>query len=197
MYEYAMFMDVINRQELALDKEKYFGMVFKGGIFIHPTDTIYGLGCDATNPAAVEKLRVVKQRSSMPFSVIAPSKKWIYDNCVVAGDAVKWVELLPGPYTLILKLSNLNAISKEVNLGSETLGIRIPRHWFSKVVEELGVPVVTTSANVSGQDFMTSIDNVDRRIAARLDFAIYEGEKKGKPSTIVKLTEEVIEVIER
>ncbi|MBI3034404.1 threonylcarbamoyl-AMP synthase [Candidatus Woesearchaeota archaeon] len=190
-------MDVINRQELALGKDKYFGMVLNGGIFIHPTDTIYGLGCDATNSAAVEKLRVVKQRSSMPFSVIAPSKKWIYDNCIVSADAVKWVERLPGPYTLILKLSNFNAVSKEVNLGSDTLGIRIPRHWFSKVVEEIGIPVVTTSANVSGQDFMTSIENVDSRIASRLDFAIYEGEKKGKPSAIVKLAEEKIEIIER
>lgn len=190
-------MEIINRQELCLRRDEFFGRVQKGSVFIHPTDTIYGLGCDATNSVAVKRLREIKHRSSIPFSVIAPSKQWIRNNCIINKVAEEWLDKLPGPYTFLLKLSNPLAVSEEVNLGSETLGVRIPRHWFSKVVEALGVPVVTTSANISGNNFMTSIDNLDSRIALRMDFAIYEGEKRGKPSTIVNLVEEYVKVIER
>ncbi len=190
-------MEIINRQELCLRKHEFFSKILSGGIFIHPTDTIYGIGCDATNTDAVLKLRAAKQRSSMPFSVIAPSKKWIVDNCIVGENSMEWIEKLPGPYTILLRLSNPAAISPEVNLGSETLGVRIPRHWISKVVEALDRPLVTTSANISGSDFMTSIDNLDSRIALKMDFAIYEGEKKGKPSTIINLINKDVRIIER
>ncbi len=189
-------MNLINRQELGIEKFYYFGRIRKGAVFIHPTDTIYGLGCDATNPVAVAKLRDIKQRSATPFSVIAPGIGWIRKNCVVRPAHGEWLGKLPGPYTLVFQLSNRSAVAPEVNCGLDTLGVRVPRHWFSKVVEELGFPVVTTSANISGQDFMTSIDNIDSRVASRVDFAIYEGEKKGTPSTVVKLVEEV-EVLKR
>ncbi len=190
-------MDVINRQEMCIRKNEFFEKIENGAIFIHPTDTIYGLGCNAKNENAVERLRQVKMRSGVPFSVIAPSKKWIVDNCIIRGEGKEWVNKLPGPYTLILRLANPQAVAANVNLGSNTLGVRIPKHWFSKAIEELGVPIVTTSANISGEEFMTSIDNLDRRISSKIEFAIYEGEKKGKPSTIVNLADEYIKIIER
>ncbi len=190
-------MEIINRQELCLRKHEFFSRILSGGIFIHPTDTIYGIGCDATNTEAVEKLRLIKQRSSMPFSIIAPSKKWIVDNCIVGRIALEWLERLPGPYTLLLRLGNPQAVSPEVNLSGETIGVRIPKHWFSKVVEALDRPMVTTSANISGSNFMTSTDDLDSRIAMKMDFAIYEGEIKGKPSTIVNLINENVRIIER
>ncbi|MBI2133982.1 Sua5/YciO/YrdC/YwlC family protein [Candidatus Woesearchaeota archaeon] len=190
-------MEIINRQEISLRKHEFFERIMNGSIFIHPTDTIYGLGCTATNDDAVIKLRKLKQRASMPFSVIAPSKKWIMENCIVSKKGEGWLRELPGPFTLLLKLSNPMAVSNEVNLSSDTLGVRLPRHWFGKVVEAVGVPVVTTSANVSGADFMTSIDDLDSRIALGVDFAVYEGEKKGKPSTIINLINEDVKIIER
>ncbi|MBN2454014.1 threonylcarbamoyl-AMP synthase, partial [Candidatus Woesearchaeota archaeon] len=185
------------KEEFLNGAEVFTKKIEGGSIFIHPTDTIYGIGCDATNSEAVKKVREAKQRKDMPFSVIAPSKKWIYDNCEVSEDAVKWVEKLPGPYTLILKLRSKSAVAKEVNLGAETLGVRIPESWFAEFVEKLGLPVVSTSANVSGEDYMTSTDDLDDRIKPKLDFVVYEGEKTGRPSTIVKLFEEKIEVTER
>ena len=74
-----------------------------GGIILYPTDTIWGIGCDATNKEAVRKIRDIK-KSEQPFSVIAPGKKWIMDNCVVHEHANEYLEKLPGPYTLIFKL---------------------------------------------------------------------------------------------
>ncbi len=188
-------MGMVTADEFRLKKSLFLKKIRDGAVFIHPTDTIYGIGCDATNSEAVEKVRMIKQRPEIPFSVIAPSKKWIYDNCDVKSNAFKWIERLPGPYTLIFTLVNKEAVSKQVNCGLGTIGVRIPKHWFSKAVEELGFPVVSTSANISGEQFMTSMDDLDERI--KVDFVIYEGEKKGRPSKIVSLVEEKEKIIER
>ena len=110
-------------------------------------------------------------------------------------EAEEWLERLPGPYTLIFKLKK-KCVAKEVNSSLDTLGIRVPNHWIRNVVSELNVPIVTTSVNRANEDYMTSLEDLDARIKAGIDFMIYEGEKEGKPSKIIDLTEKV-KVIER
>lgn len=180
-------MRVFNQIEVRQNCDLLRRMIKEGSVFIHPTDTIYGIGCDATNPSAVKKLIELKGRSDKPLSVIAPSKEWIREHCQLDGNNNNWLEKLPGPYTLILKLKNPKLLPDEVTKGLGTLGVRIPHHWISEMVRECGYPIVTTSANKQGRDFMTSLDNLDSEIRAGLNFAVYEGEKTGKPSTIVNL----------
>ncbi len=188
-------MGMVTVDEFNLNREKFLDKIKQGAVFVHPTDTIYGLGCNALDRKAVKKIRTIKQRDDAPFSVIVPSKKWVYDNCEVKAEAVKWIEKLPGPYTLILKLTDKKAIPKDVNCGLGTIGIRIPKHWFSSVASDLNIPIISTSANIAGEQPMTSIDDLDERI--RVDFILYEGEKKGKPSTLIDLTEKKEKIIER
>jgi len=164
-------------------------------VFIYPTDTIYGIGCNALNTEAVEKIRIIKQRKTNPFSVIAPSKEWIDENFVINDNAKEWIKRLPGPYTLVLKIKN-QCVAENVAPGLDTLGIRIPDNWFSDFVNEIDIPIVTTSANKSSNDPMTSINELDSEIKSRVDFLVYEGEKKGVPSRIVDLTDDE-KVIER
>lgn len=180
-------MRILSKEEMGLRKDEILGKVLDGIVFIHPTDTIYGLGCDATNKDAVGKIRKLKKREKDPFSVIAPSKKWIEENCELNNEAKKWLNKLPGPYTFILKLKNKEAIADNVNPAGGTVGVRIPNHWIKDIVKMLGIPIVTTSANQTGKDFMTSMENLDPEIKKGLDFAVYEGEKKGRPSKIVNL----------
>ena len=168
-----------------------------GSIFIYPTDTIYGLGCNALNGDSVKKIREIKQRYTRPFSIIAPSKQWIKENCEITDEAEKWLNKLPGPYTLILNLKNKTSISPNTNSDMGTIGIRIPDHWCSDCAKELNIPIVTTSANIIDKDFMTSIEDLDDSIKAKVDFIIYEGEKKARPSKLIDLTKEKTEVIER
>lgn len=168
------------------DQEKIKQFVRQGSVFVYPTDTIYGLGCDATKHSSVMRIRDIKKREEKPFSVIAPSKEWILENCLAKMEDLA---RLPGPYTLILKLRK-KCVAQNVNLGLDTLGVRIPDHWFSTLVSKTGVPFVTTSANVSGQSFMTSLENLDTKIKESVDFIIYEGEKDGRPSEIIDLTGE-------
>ena len=161
----------------------------KGAVFIYPTDTIYGMGCNALNAKSVIKIRQLKERYEKPFSIIAPSKRWIYTNCVINANAKKWLKKLPGPYTLILKVKNKKIIAREVTDGLDTVGIRIPKHWISSFVKKLGIPIVTTSVNKTTKPFMTTIENLDKDIKYNVNLIIYEGPKKGKPSTIVNLVE--------
>ncbi|MBI4918748.1 threonylcarbamoyl-AMP synthase [archaeon] len=188
-------MRILNFEELNLEKQSIIDSIINGAVFIHPTDTIYGIGCNAELSKAVRKVRQLKARATNPFSVIAPSFDWIKENCIVTKEAEEWLEKLPGPYTLIFKLKN-NCVAKEVNPGLNTLGIRIPNHWIRKLVAEADVPVVTTSVNRVNEDYMTSLEDLDSGIKAGIDFVLYEGKKEGKPSKIIDLTE-TIKIIER
>ncbi|OGM02723.1 threonylcarbamoyl-AMP synthase [Candidatus Woesearchaeota archaeon RBG_13_36_6] len=190
-------MRILTKDELLLDKAKFISRIRKGVIFIHPTDTIYGIGCSVLSSQAVNKVREIKQRRFMPFSILVPSKEWIYENCNTDDKVEEWIKKLPGPYTLILTLKNKSAIVPEVNNSLRTVGVRIPDHWFSDFVKELGFPIITTSANIVGENFMTSLENLDDRIKSKLNFIIYEDEKKGRPSTIVDLSKKEPQITKR
>lgn len=165
-------MDIIGKD--GIDKKS----ILDGAVFIYPTDTIYGIGCDARNDSAVKRIREIKLREEKPFSVIAPSKEWIKENCVVGSE----LDYLPGPYTLILKLKNKDCVSKFVS-SLDTLGVRIPDHWISGFVSELGIPIVTTSVNKSGEKFMTCLEDLDKDLD--VDFVIDDGKLDGKPSKLI------------
>jgi L-threonylcarbamoyladenylate synthase len=191
-------MKLFTDSEFKLEIEKYSHLLKKDEIiFIHPTDTIYGLGCNAEDDNSVKKIREIKEKYNRPFSVIAPSKDWILENCHVKEEDLNYVNRLPGPYTIILSLKNKNSISKHVNNDSDTIGVRIPNHWISTFAKALNKPIVTTSANKVGENFMTSIEDLDPDIKNKVDFIIYEGEKRARPSTVIDLISDDIEIMDR
>jgi len=182
-------MRVLTKEECEIENGFISEKISRGGIFIYPTDTVYGLGCNALRHEAVKKIRDIKESYKNPFSVIAPSKEWILENCFVNEEGKKWLKKLPGPITLILKLKNKECVVKEVNTGLDTLGVRIPDNWFTGFVKWLNVPIITTSVNKTGNDFMTSMEDLDGSIKGSTDFVVYDGEKQGRPSKIVNLAE--------
>ena len=181
-------MKVLTKSEFLVNEDEYAKKIKDGAVFIYPTDTIYGLGCNALIPESVKRIRKLKQRPDQPFSVIIPSAKWLHDNCEVKPAYNKYIEQLPGPSTLIFKLKNKDAIAKNVNPNLENIGVRVPKHWFTRVVKDLKVPIVTTSANVSGGTFMTTLEDLNENIKHHVDFIIYEGEKTSKPSKVIDLS---------
>ncbi len=190
-------MEILTSTELRLRYNEILTKIADGAVFIYPTDTIYGIGCNALDKKAVEKVRKLKERYTSPLSVWVPSVKWIKDNCAVSKKAEEWLGKLPGPVTLILELKNKKAVADNVNMESKTIGVRIPNHWFGKVVADLGLPIITTSANRGGEPFMTSVEDLDENISIGVEFMIYEGEKKGRPSQIVDLSKKEVKVKER
>ena len=153
-----------------------------GSIFIYPTDTIYGIGCDAENKKLVNKIRAIKHRDTKPFSIIAPSIDYILKNCEVDKKIVS--KFLPGPYTLILKKKDKNFL-KHVS-ETESIGIRIPNHPFVKILQKTAKPIITTSVNLSGQKPANCINEIDPKIINRVNFVIDGGTLSGKPSSLVK-----------
>lgn len=165
----------------------------KGNIFIYPTDTIYGIGCNAENAELVAKLREIKG-ADHPFSVIAPSKEWVIENLECKDE---WLEKLPGPVTLILKIKTKGCVADETTAGKNTLGVRIPDHWFSEVAKDLNLPIITTSVNESGEEPITHLDEIPENIKKHTHFAIDEGRLEARPSTIIDCTGDEPKTIER
>ena len=190
-------MKMLTKAYVDLHKNEIIKEMKDGKIFVYPTDTIYGIGCNALNKEAVLKIRGLKRRDTKPFSVITPSTDWIIENCAVNKKARDWVGKLPGPYTLILPLRNMNNVAPEVTAGLQTIGVRIPNHWFYDFIKQAGILFVTTSANAAGMSPMTDFYSLDSTIKEQVDYIIYDGALSNKPSMIVDLTTENEKIIQR
>jgi len=157
-----------------------------GGIITYPTDTLYGLGCDATNKKAVEKIQSIKSRDKgKPLSILVSDYAMLLEYCTVSAAQTRILHaLLPGPYTFILPLRKPIAASQ----GS-TVGIRVPEHYFMRQISrELGVPIVTTSANISGEKDAAELSGVDKKVAAASDILIDGGKcLYAQGSTVIDL----------
>ena len=156
-----------------------------GSLFIYPTDTIYGLGCNALNQKAVEKLKRLKKRDlKKPLSIIAPSKKWILKNTITKKAFLD--KYLPGKYTLILKKKNPSFLTWVSS--NQTMGIRIPKNFFSNLVRKADVPFITTSVNLSGEKPAVRLEDIPKKIMEKVDLIVLgkKNEKlSSKPSTII------------
>lgn len=176
-----------------INEKDIVNYIKEGKVFVYPTDTIYGLGCDATNKEAVIKIRLAKDKSSKPFSVIAPSKTWILQNFEVNR---RYVEKLPGPFTYILKNKKKNLVVPEV-CDTGSLGIRIPDHDFTRIVQKSKKPFVTTSVNKVGKRPVRTITKIPRKILKYIDIIIDAGELDNSASTIIDMREEIPKIIKR
>jgi len=172
--------DILSRRRLRAD---LIHMIRDGTIFLYPTDTQYGIGCSAMIGEAVERVRRIKY-TGHPFSVIAPSMEWIHKNMIVKNS--RYLKKFPGPYTLIMTMKN-NPVSKIVS-GKRTLGVRIPNHPFTQLIQEAGVPFVTTSANMSGETPLWNTVGVPEGISRYVDIAIHDDILNNPASTIIDLT---------
>jgi tRNA threonylcarbamoyl adenosine modification protein (Sua5/YciO/YrdC/YwlC family) len=181
-------MKTITKKDFLDNSEFYFDEIKKGKIFIYPTDTIYGIGCDALNKKSIGKIREIKKRDSKPMSIIVPNMGWIFENCQVHGIYEKYLNKLPGPFTFILKLKNFNSIAKGSLIGDlEGIGIRIPDNWFSSWISKNKLVFVTTSVNISGENHLINPKKLNKEIENKIDYLIDDGLLTGKPSKIINL----------
>ena len=166
--------------------EAALAAITAGGIVIYPTDTLYGMGCDAANAAAVEKLRALKQRDSKkPLSIIVSDFPMLLQYCGVSQAQEEIMhKLLPGPYTFILPLKQHMPVSETLEVG-----VRVPEHAFMRAVSKsAGAPIVSTSANLSGEKEASEPSGVAREIADGADLFIDDGKcKYSQGSTVIDL----------
>src|SRR3989344_7294994 len=123
----------------------------EGGTVVYPTDTIYGIGCNATDFKAVETIYRIKDRpESKPLSVIARNMAWIRELAFVPPKLEPILEQLwPGAITIILPKKPI--IPSIVTAGGDTVGLRIPDYELTdKLMAKFGYPIISTSANMAG-----------------------------------------------
>lgn len=165
----------------------------KGGTILYPTDTIWGIGCDATKPSAVEKVYRIKKRADIKSLIILLADISEISNYVttvpaVAQDLMKKVER---PLTIIYpKARNL---ATNVVADDNSIAIRIVKNEFCiKLIRAFGKPIVSSSANISGETTPMVFKCVPKEIINKVDYVVnlYQDVlQEVKPSRIIKLFE--------
>ncbi len=166
----------------------------QGGIVAFPTDTVYGLGACVNLQSAVERVYQVKERPwsmALPLLLAHTSQMDEIAEEIPAVARLLARSLLPGALTMVLRRSEL--VSDMVTAGSMTVAVRVPAHPVPVVlVEGLGVPIVGTSANLSGQPSALTADEVHAQFGDKIDLVIDGGRcLGGEESTIIDVTGEM------
>lgn len=173
--------------------EKCVEVLRAGGIILYPTDTVWGIGCDATNEDAVQKIYKLK-RSEDKHSMLC--------LCRDADMIVRYVNRAPGIAFEVMELSDkpLTAIlpsavgvAPSLIPETKTLGVRIPQHEFCQaLLRKFGKPIVSTSANISGEETAKRLKDVVQEIIDGVDYVVnprFEGKPTLKPSSIIAFGE--------
>jgi L-threonylcarbamoyladenylate synthase len=175
------------RDEIA----KAFKVIQGGGIILYPTDTIWGIGCDATNTEAIKKIYRLKHRDESKSMIILLDsdnklESYIREIPAIAYDLIEFAE---NPLTLIMP--GAKNVSPELIAADGSLGIRIVKHDFcQQLIQRMRKPLVSTSANISGKPSPHYFAQIDQEIIDGVDYVVdleqHSTEIK-KPSTIMRL----------
>jgi L-threonylcarbamoyladenylate synthase len=172
------------------DVEQCLEVLKKGGVILYPTDTIWGLGCDATNTEAVQRIYKIKQREDTKSLIILVADERDILHYVAAPDlsVFDFIEKQTRPTTVIFE----NAIGLPDNLVAQdgSIAIRIVQDEFCRhLIKRLRKPLVSTSANISGQSSPAFFTAVSEEIKTAVDYIVQwrrEDETPSQPSQIIK-----------
>lgn len=168
----------------------------QGGVIAYPTDTTYGIGCDIFNKKGVKKIYQIKQRDPRkPFSFICADLSDVANYAQVSNFAFKTMKRnLPGPYTFVLEATRV--VPELLTTKQKTVGVRIPDNPITlAIVRELGHPLVTTSANVAGNDTYRDPTLIDDDMGRMLDLIVDGGILLNEPSTVISLVDDHPEIL--
>lgn len=173
------------------DIQNAWEVLRKGGVILYPTDTIWGLGCDATNNDAVQKIFRIKQRQDEKSMLVLLDHENRLENYIEEVPEIAWniIEVADKPLTIIYP--NAIRLAPGVIAPDGSVGIRIVKEEFcSSLIRKLGKPLVSTSANISGQPAPGNFHEIDPAVIQAVDYVVQfrQNEKtKAKPSGIIKL----------
>ena len=170
---------------------KAFEIIKEGGIILYPTDTVWGIGCDATNPEAIAKIYKLKQREETKSMIVLVNGERMIYNVFKEIPEVAWqiIDLSEKPTTLIL--DQPRNVAKNIIAADNTLAVRLVKEPFCyKLLERMKKPLVSTSANISGVPTPKSFKEISPEIIKGVDYVVNLHREKicDKPSTIIKLT---------
>lgn len=165
----------------------------KGGVILYPTDTVWGIGCDATNPEAVKKVYEIKRRDDSKALICLVDSDARLSRYVRNVAEVTWdmMELATKPLTVIF--SKVTGLAPNLMAEDGSVGLRITREDFSKeLCFRFQKPIVSTSANISGEPTARTFDEISDEIKNAVDYVVRYNQRckeKHQPSSIVKIDE--------
>ncbi len=166
------------------------------GVIVYPTDTVYGVGCSITSKSGVDRICQLKQRDDRkPLSFICRSLSEVSKYARLTDFAYNIMkDLLPGPFTFIL--SATKATPKFLQHKRRTVGVRIPESKIClDILEALGEPITSTSANISSEAIMSDIHDIKATFGNRVDLYVDGGVIVSDASTVVNLVNGEIEIL--
>lgn len=168
----------------------------KGGVIAYPTDTTYGIGCSIFSKKSLERIYQIKQRDKRkPFSFICSDLSEVSRYARLHNQAFRIMKrCLPGPYTFVLEASR--EVPDLLTTKQKTVGIRIPDNRIClALVQALGAPIVTTSANLSGEEPVGDPYEIDSLFGGGLDLVIDGGRLSTDVSSVVSLLDGRVELL--
>lgn len=177
---------------------KAVDLLRRDGVIAYPTDTTYGIGCSIFNKKGIERIYLLKQREKKkPFSFICRDISEISRYARVSNFAFKLLKRhLPGPYTFVLEASSV--VPDLLLTKQKTVGIRIPDNPIClAIVQGLGHPVITTSANLSGDEPIGDPEIVADELGKDLDMVVDGGVLTADVSSVVSLIGDVATVLRK
>lgn len=163
----------------------------KGGIILYPTDTIWGIGCDATNPEAVERVYKLKQRKFTKSMLVIIHNPALLNQYINHVPDVAWdlVEVADKPLTIIYP--DAKNIASNLIAADGSIGIRVVKHPFcERLIHRFRKPIVSTSANISGSPSPRGFYDIDDRILDGVDYIVpseFDESPSTAPSGVIKL----------
>ncbi len=182
------------------DMQQALRVLQQGGVILYPTDTVWGIGCDATNEQAVQRIFQIKQRAEAKAMLVlldapgklqgyveeVPEMAWDLIDCAMANPED---EVQQKPMTIIYP--NARNIAPSLIAEDGSVGIRITQELFSKTLcERLKRPLVSTSANISGTPAPALFAEISEEILSAVDYVVrfrQDDTRKAQPSSIIKL----------
>lgn len=161
-----------------------------GGIILYPTDTVWGIGCDATNEEAVKKIYELKQREDTKSMIVIVANDTMLQKHLKDVPDLAWdiIDLATKPTTIIYP--NAIQLAKNVVANDGSVGIRLVKEGFAnQLVQKFGKPIVSTSANISGKSTPNNFSEITNEIKSSVDYVVNATFDKGNhhPSSILKL----------
>ena len=163
----------------------------EGGVILYPTDTVWGLGCDATNPDAVRRVYEIKQRDDSKAMLVLVDSPVKVDFYVQDVPDVAWdlIEVADRPLTIIY--SGARNLAPNLLAEDGSVGIRVTGEDFSRrLCQQFRKAIVSTSANISGQPGAANFSEISDEVKSQVDYVVgfrQDDMSRPKPSSIIKL----------
>lgn len=191
------YLNLINKMDY-IKLNQPAEMIKNGSIVIFPTETVYGIGTNGLNKNAIKKLYQLKRRPlNKPISLLVNGIDMVekISKDITELEYALMETFFPGPFTIILKKKDI--VPNILTANSDTVGIRMPANKIAlKLIDYAGIPIATSSANISGKSSGTDLNDIMKDFDGKVDYFIDDGPSKiGIPSTIVQVIDGIPHIL--